>query len=156
MLGGELSVGHSFVGGVDNPQVDSSYTDQFALGIDAELPEQIRASVTAFYNDGREIGVKVQNPEPGSDAPDLNLGGLGPTFELLLEKQLGVGFYRDNVGRAQVLPLVTTFTTRDDEPPKTVSIYPLNNMHVSAFWHIVLVGIPTAFFISRGLKQSQT
>lgn len=36
------------------------------------------------------------------------------------------------------------------------SIYPLNNMHVSAFWHIVLVGIPTAFFISRGLKQSQT
>ncbi|HEY5939021.1 MAG TPA: hypothetical protein VIU61_30415, partial [Kofleriaceae bacterium] len=81
-----------------NPQVDSSYTDQFALGIDADLPEQIRASVTAFYNDGREIGVKVQNPEPGSDAPDLNLGGLGPTFELLLEKQLGVAFYRDNVG----------------------------------------------------------
>jgi hypothetical protein len=36
------------------------------------------------------------------------------------------------------------------------SIYPLNNMHVSAFWHIVLVGIPTAFFISRGLKQLQT
>lgn len=36
------------------------------------------------------------------------------------------------------------------------SIYPLNNMHVTAFWHIVLVGIPTAFFISRGLKQAQT
>ena len=84
-----------------NPSLDSSYTDQFALGIDADLPEQIRASVTAFYNDGREIGVKVQDPEPGSDMPDLNLGGLGPTFELLLEKQLGVAFYRDNVGRAR-------------------------------------------------------
>jgi hypothetical protein len=36
------------------------------------------------------------------------------------------------------------------------SIYPLNNMHVAAFWHIVLVGIPTAFFISRGLQRAQT
>ena len=35
------------------------------------------------------------------------------------------------------------------------SIYPLSNIHVSAFWHIVLVGLPTAFFVSRGLKQSQ-
>ena len=35
------------------------------------------------------------------------------------------------------------------------SIYPLSNIHVSAFWHIVLVGIPTAFFISRGLKRAQ-
>lgn len=32
-------------------------------------------------------------------------------------------------------------------------IYPLSSMHVSAFWHIVLVGIPTAFCISRGLKR---
>ena len=84
-----------------NPQLDSSYTDQLALGFDADLPGQIRASVTGFYNDGREIGVKVQNPEPGSEPPDLNLGGLGPTFELLLEKQLGVAFYRDNVGRSR-------------------------------------------------------
>lgn len=35
------------------------------------------------------------------------------------------------------------------------SIYPLDNMHVTAFWHIVLVGIPTAFFISRGLRRAQ-
>jgi hypothetical protein len=35
-------------------------------------------------------------------------------------------------------------------------IYPLATLHVSAFWHIVLVGIPTAFFISRGLRQAQT
>jgi hypothetical protein len=36
------------------------------------------------------------------------------------------------------------------------SIYPLETLHISAFWHIVLVGIPTAFFISRGLKRAQT
>jgi hypothetical protein len=33
-------------------------------------------------------------------------------------------------------------------------IYPLENMHVTAFFHILLVGWPTAFFISRALKQS--
>ena len=33
------------------------------------------------------------------------------------------------------------------------SIYPLDHMHVTAFWHIVLVGIPTAYFVSRGLRS---
>jgi hypothetical protein len=32
-------------------------------------------------------------------------------------------------------------------------IYPLENIHVTAFVHILLVGWPTAFFISRALKQ---
>ncbi|HET9862386.1 MAG TPA: hypothetical protein VFP37_03025 [Steroidobacteraceae bacterium] len=34
-------------------------------------------------------------------------------------------------------------------------IYPWAQMHIHAFWHIVLVGLPTAFFVSRGLKQAQ-
>jgi len=33
-------------------------------------------------------------------------------------------------------------------------IYPLEQLHVHAFWHIVLVGLPTAFFVSRALKVS--
>ncbi|HEY5810457.1 MAG TPA: hypothetical protein VIT67_20980 [Povalibacter sp.] len=33
-------------------------------------------------------------------------------------------------------------------------IYPLATLHVSAFVHILLVGWPTAFFVSRALKQS--
>jgi hypothetical protein len=33
-------------------------------------------------------------------------------------------------------------------------IYPLEQLHIHAFWHIVLVGLPTAFFISRALKQA--
>ena len=34
------------------------------------------------------------------------------------------------------------------------SIYPLNNLPVSAFWHIVLVGLPTAWFVSRALRKA--
>lgn len=30
-------------------------------------------------------------------------------------------------------------------------IYPLEQLHIHAFWHIVLVGLPTAFFVSRAL-----
>jgi hypothetical protein len=34
------------------------------------------------------------------------------------------------------------------------SIYPMSNMHVTAFFHILLVGWPTAFFIARALRQA--
>jgi len=30
-------------------------------------------------------------------------------------------------------------------------IYPLNQLHIHAFWHIVLVGLPTAFFVARAV-----
>jgi hypothetical protein len=30
-------------------------------------------------------------------------------------------------------------------------IYPLEQLHIHAFWHIVLVGLPTAFFVSRAV-----
>ena len=33
-------------------------------------------------------------------------------------------------------------------------IYPLEQLHIHAFWHIVLVGLPTAFFVTRALKGS--
>src|SRR5690606_1678050 len=33
--------------------------------------------------------------------PEPNLGGLGPTFELLLDKQLGFTRYREHLGRAR-------------------------------------------------------
>jgi hypothetical protein len=35
-------------------------------------------------------------------------------------------------------------------------IYPLNRLHISAFWHIVLVGLPTAFFVARALKKVES
>lgn len=33
-------------------------------------------------------------------------------------------------------------------------IYPLEQLHIHAFWHIVLVGLPTAFFVTRALKPA--
>lgn len=33
-------------------------------------------------------------------------------------------------------------------------IYALEKLHIHAFWHIVLVGLPTAFFVSRALKAA--
>ena len=34
-------------------------------------------------------------------------------------------------------------------------IYPLEQLHVHAFWHILLVGLPTGFFVGRALKLSR-
>jgi hypothetical protein len=31
-------------------------------------------------------------------------------------------------------------------------IYPLEQLHIHAFWHILLVGVPTGFFVSRALR----
>jgi hypothetical protein len=84
-----------------NPSLDSSYNDQFSLGVDAELPDGWLVSATGFYNDGKDNGVEVRDPSPGGELPEPNLGGLGPTFELLLEKQLGFAQYRENLGRAR-------------------------------------------------------
>ena len=32
-------------------------------------------------------------------------------------------------------------------------IYPLDQLHIHAFWHILLVGLPTAFFVTRAVKS---
>jgi hypothetical protein len=35
-------------------------------------------------------------------------------------------------------------------------IYSLETLHIHAFWHIVLVGLPTAFFVSRAIRQVES
>jgi hypothetical protein len=32
-------------------------------------------------------------------------------------------------------------------------IYPLATLHISAFWHILLVGVPTGFFVAWALRR---
>jgi hypothetical protein len=34
-----------------------------------------------------------------------------------------------------------------------IVLYPLATLYISAFWHIVLVGIPTGFFVARALRE---
>ncbi|MGN6106431.1 MAG: TonB-dependent receptor [Kofleriaceae bacterium] len=84
-----------------NPELDASYIDQVSLGVDAELPGDLLSSVTGFFGYGEQLGVRVRRPGVGSPLPEPDLGGLGPTFELLLEKQLGFAVYRENRGRAR-------------------------------------------------------
>jgi hypothetical protein len=82
-----------------NPALDSSYIDQVSLGLDAELREGVLASVTGFAGYGYDLGVRVYRH--GGEA-EPSFGGLGPTFELLLEKSLGFSSYRENLGRARL------------------------------------------------------
>src|SRR6185503_21262963 len=82
-----------------NPDLDSSYIDQASLGLDAELGDNWVASLTTFAGYGDDIGVEVHRRDDIPPSP--NLGGLGPTFQLLLEKQLGFSSYRKNLGRAR-------------------------------------------------------
>lgn len=83
-----------------NPRLDGSYMDQASIGIDAEVHAGVLASLTSFAGYGHGIGVEV----PHGNDPEIepNYGGLGPTFQLLLEKQLGFSSYRENLGRARL------------------------------------------------------
>jgi len=81
-----------------NPNLKSSYIDQASIGIDREPQDGWVTSLTGFYNSGHNLGVSM--PTPGQiDSSQPSMGGLGPTFELLLEKQLGFATFRENVGR---------------------------------------------------------
>ncbi|MFT3700329.1 MAG: TonB-dependent receptor [Kofleriaceae bacterium] len=93
-----------------NPNLKSSYFDQSAVGVDGEWNEW-SGSLTAYYNLGFDLGVRQLD----STGEFKDLGGLGPTFELLLEKQLGLAFYRENLGRARDrgLELLVKHTTKD-------------------------------------------
>jgi hypothetical protein len=82
-----------------NPRLHSSYTDQASLGVDAELPGHIATSVTGFYTVGHDLDVPLGGPPAMLSALDTH--GLGPTLQLLLESQLGLASYRENIGRAR-------------------------------------------------------
>jgi len=79
-----------------NPFLKSSYFDQSAVGVDGEW-DGWSGSLTGYYNLGNNLGARVED----ATGEFKDLGGLGPTFELLLEKQLGLAFLRENGGRAR-------------------------------------------------------
>jgi hypothetical protein len=79
-----------------NPFLKSSYFDQSAVGVEGEW-DGWSGSLTGYYNLGNNLGVRFED----STGEFKDLGGLGPTFELLLEKQLGLAFLRENGGRAR-------------------------------------------------------
>ncbi len=84
-----------------NPSLQSSFVDQASLGVDADYRD-LFASVTGFYDQGWNMGVEIPRGMPTDPpTPQPQLGGLGPTFQLLLEKQLGFPVLRQNLGRSR-------------------------------------------------------
>lgn len=81
-----------------NPALRSSYFDQASFGLDADFGNT-SASLTGFFEYGHDLGVAVPTGSNASFMQDA--GGLGPTFQLLLEQQLGFAIYRENVGSAR-------------------------------------------------------
>ncbi len=80
-----------------NPSLKSSYSDSASLGVEADLDDGWSGSLTGYFTRGANLGVRTDDP-----LQDFrSLTGLGPTFGLLLEKQLGLAFYRQNAGRAR-------------------------------------------------------
>ena len=85
-----------------NPHLQSSYYDQASVGFDAAIATGWSASVTGYYSYGQNIAVAANDPRnPGQPAVMPDFGGLGPTFQELLEKELGATRYEDNSGRAK-------------------------------------------------------
>lgn len=80
-----------------NPRLQSSYSDSVSMALEGVFEDGWTGSLAGFYTKGENLGVRI-----GNDMEDFRkLSGLGPTFSLLLEKQLGLAFYRQNVGMAR-------------------------------------------------------
>jgi outer membrane receptor protein involved in Fe transport len=79
-----------------NPNLKSSYYDSVSLGAEANVGPW-SASITGFLSRGEQQGTRVAHELSDFD----NLGSLGPTFAELLEKQLGLSFFRQNIGKAR-------------------------------------------------------
>jgi hypothetical protein len=80
-----------------NPNLESSYSDTASLGFEGILGAGWWGSLTGYYSRGVNLGVRHDDEQMDF----AKLSGLGPTFSLLLEKQLGLAFYRENLGRGR-------------------------------------------------------
>lgn len=77
-----------------NPALQSSYYDQVMLGIQLPLPAAVAASLTGYLDIGHGLEVT-------QDLPMFDVAGLGPTLDLLVDKQLGLPQNESNLGRGE-------------------------------------------------------
>ena len=136
-----------------NPHLQSSYYDQASVGFDAAIATGLSASLTGYYSYGQNIAVAANDPAfPGHPPVQPDFGGLGPTFQELLEKELGATRYEDNSGRARnyglelsirysnecwfaMLSYTLASSQRTDSPAASVGWHPyeldqLNNLNL--------------------------
>jgi outer membrane receptor protein involved in Fe transport len=93
----------------DNLNAKSSYVDQATLGVEIEPEQGVSASVTGFAHEGRKTLVDVGDKNIRPAGVDLDL-----VFKELLEDQLGLYAYQDNVGRQRTYGIETA--VRLDRP----------------------------------------
>ncbi len=79
----------------DNLSAKSSYVDQATLAIEWLPEDGLTTSITGFVNEGRRTLVDIGGKNVRADAGE----GLDLIFRELLEEQLGLYGYQDNVGR---------------------------------------------------------
>jgi hypothetical protein len=78
----------------DNLKAKSSYVDQATLGVEIEPEKGVQASVTGFFHEGKKTLVDIKDKNIRPAGLDLDL-----VFKELLEDQLGLYAYQDNIGR---------------------------------------------------------
>lgn len=93
----------------DNLKAKSSYVDQATLGVELEPEKGVSASITGFAHEGRKTLVDIDGKNIRPAGIDLDL-----VFKELLEDQLGLYAYQDNVGRQRTYGLETA--VRLDRP----------------------------------------
>ena len=87
----------------DNLNAKSSYVDQATLSAEVSPEDGVVASVTGFFHEGRKtlVDIEAKNVRPGGIDLDL-------IFKELLEEQLGLYAYQDNVGRQRSYGIETS------------------------------------------------
>ncbi|HTL39003.1 MAG TPA: TonB-dependent receptor [Kofleriaceae bacterium] len=87
----------------DNLNAKSSYVDQATLTAEVSPEDGVVASVTGFFHEGRKtlVDIEAKNVRPGGIDLDL-------IFKELLEDQLGLYAYQDNVGRQRSYGIETS------------------------------------------------
>lgn len=93
----------------DNLNAKSSFVDQVSLSLEASPQDSILASITGFFHDGRKTLVDIAAKSIRDTVGDLDL-----VFRELLDEQLGLYGYQDNVGRLRTYGIETSM--RYDTP----------------------------------------
>jgi hypothetical protein len=93
----------------DNLKAKSSYVDQATLGVEIEPESGVLASITGFAHEGRKTLVDIRDKNIRPTGIDLDL-----VFKELLEDQLGLYAYQDNIGRQRTYGVETS--VRLDRP----------------------------------------
>lgn len=86
----------------DNLKAKASYVDQATIAVEVSPEPDLLASVTGFFHEGQKTLVDIRDKNIRPTGIDLDL-----VFRELLEEQLGLYAYQDNVGKQRTYGIET-------------------------------------------------